>query len=76
MSNFKVKLTPQNQSFTLKNTTVNPSRLDRLADVSEPDAAKLDGAILVYDAASDTYTLSDIFEKNEDGAYVLKGGSF
>jgi len=75
-NNFKIKLAPTNQSFTLKNTTVNPARLDNLNDVSEPDAAKLNGSVLVYDADSDTYVLSDIFDKDADGNYVLQGGGF
>ena len=77
MSDFKVKLSPTNTSFTLKNTTVSPTRLDRLSDVSEPDAAKVDGSILVYDADTDTYVLSDILTyDNDTGAYKLDGGSF
>jgi hypothetical protein len=75
-NNFKIKLAPTNQSFTLKNTTVNPARLDNLNDVSEPEAAMVDGAVLVYDADSDTYVLSDIFVKDEDGNYVIQSGSF
>lgn len=77
MSDFKVKLTPTNTSFTLKNTTVSPTRLDRLSDVNEPDVAKVDGSILVYDADTDTYILSDILTYDtESGAYKLDGGSF
>jgi len=77
MSDFKVKLSPTNTSFTLKNTTVSPTRLDTLNDVSEPDAAKVDGAILIYDADSDTYVLSQaVFESDGNGNYILKGGGF
>lgn len=75
-SNFKIKLTPTNQAFTLKNTTISPTRLDRLTDVNEVDAAKVDGALLVYDADTDTYVLQDVLTKDADGNYVLRGGRF
>lgn len=85
--NLKVKLTPSNQSYkiklestdqsvTLKNTTVNPARLDSLNDVSEPEAALITGSVLVYDADTDTYVLSSVFAKDDDGNIVLQSGSF
>ena len=86
MSDFKVKLSssrnfnaefsPPTQNFTLKNTTINASRIDNLTDVDEVDAAKVDGSILVYDADTDTYVLRDIlsFDTNS-GAFVVDGGS-
>jgi hypothetical protein len=75
MANFKVKLSPPTQDFVLKNTTVNPQRLDKLTDISEPDGAKISGSILVYNASTDTYVLSDILTYDEEsGAYKLDGG--
>lgn len=87
MSTFNVKLTNrsnnlsvkfnQNQSdVTLKNTTIARNRLDQLSDVSEPDAAKTEGSILVYNSSTDTYVLKDILTYDQDsGAYKLDGGS-
>jgi hypothetical protein len=74
---FNVKMSSKNQSITLKNTTVSQSRLDKLNDVQEEDAAKVDGAILMYNASTDTYILSkDIFEQDENGNFIMQGGSF
>jgi hypothetical protein len=74
---FNVKMSSKNQSITLKNTTVSQSRLDKLNDVLEEDAAKVDGAILMYNASTDTYVLSkDIFEQDENGNFIMQGGSF
>jgi len=76
MANFKVKLSPPTQDFVLKNTTVNQTRLDRLSDVVEVDDAKVDGSVLVYSAASDTYVLRDILTYDEStGAFRVDGGS-
>lgn len=86
MSDFKVKLSssrnfnaefsPPTQNFTLKNTTVNPTRLDGLTDVNEQDVAKVDGSILVYDADTDTYVLRDILSfDTTSNAFVVDGGS-
>lgn len=76
MSNFKVKLSPPTQDFVLKNTTVTQTRLDRLNDVVEEDSAKVDGAVLIYHASSDTYVLRDILTYDEDtGAFRMDGGS-
>lgn len=87
MADFSVKLSPSTSfkieqgssgtEYTLKNTTVNTTRLDNLADVVESDAAKINGAILIYNASNDTYVLSQaIFEEDAQGNYILKGGSF
>ena len=74
---FNVKMSSKNQSITLKNTTVSQSRLDKLNDVLEEDAAKVNGAILMYNASTDTYVLSkDIFEQDENGNFIMQGGSF
>lgn len=76
MSGFKVKFTNNSNNLTLKNTTVARNRLDQLSDVSEPDAAKSEGAILVYNSSTDTYVLKDILSYDAaSGAYKLDGGS-
>jgi hypothetical protein len=76
MSNFKVKFSNSSTNLTLKNTTITRNRLDQLSDVSEPDAAKTEGSILVYESSSDTYVLRDILSYDaESGAYKLDGGS-
>jgi hypothetical protein len=77
MSDIKVRLQPPTQNLTLKNTTINVNRLDNLADVREPDAAKFDGSVLVYDADTDLYVLTKIFDYNPTtNKYTLNGGSF
>jgi len=74
--NFNAEFSPPTRDFTLKNTTVNATRLDGLTDVQEVDAAKVDGAILVYDADNDIYVLRDILSYNlESNAFVVDGGS-
>jgi len=74
--NFNAEFSPPTRDFTLKNTTVNATRLDGLTDVQEIDAAKVDGAILVYDADNDIYVLRDILSYNLDSnAFVVDGGS-
>jgi len=74
--NFNAEFSPPTRDFTLKNTTVNATRLDGLTDVQELDAAKVDGAILVYDADNDIYVLRDILSYNLDSnAFVVDGGS-
>ena len=74
--NFNAEFSPPTRDFTLKNTTVNATRLDGLTDVQEVDAAKVDGAILVYDADNDIYVLRDILSFDvTSGAYVVDGGS-
>jgi hypothetical protein len=74
--NFNAEFSPPTRDFTLKNTTVNATRLDGLTDVQEVDAAKVDGAILVYDADNDIYVLRDILSYNLDSnAFVVDGGS-
>lgn len=76
MSTFKVKFSNSSNNLTLKNTTITRNRLDQLNDVSEPDAAKTEGSILVYEASSDTYVLKDILSYDSaSGAYKLDGGS-
>jgi hypothetical protein len=76
MSNFKVKFSNSSTNLTLKNTTITRNRLDQLNDVSEPDASKIEGSILVYESSSDTYVLRDILSYDADsGAYKLDGGS-
>ena len=76
MSGFKVKFTNNSNNLTLKNTTIARNRLDQLSDVSEPDVAKTEGSILVYNASTDTYVLKDILSYDEQsGAYKLDGGS-
>jgi hypothetical protein len=75
-NSLSVKFTPTQNDITLKNTTVTRNRLDQLSDVSEPDAAKTEGSILVYQSSSDTYVLRDILSYDADsGAYKLDGGS-
>jgi len=77
MADIKVKLQPPTQNLTLKNTTINVNRLDNLADVVESDAEKFDGSILIYDADTDTYNLTRMFNYNSTtGKYTLKGGGF
>jgi hypothetical protein len=76
MSGFKVKFTNNSNNLTLKNTTIPRNRLDQLNDVSEPDSAKTEGSILVYNSSTDTYVLKDILTYDAaTGAYKLDGGS-
>ena len=86
MSDFKVKLNKGNANyqvtktqttpnFTLKNTTISQNRIDRMTDVIETD--KVDGAVLVYDADTDTYKLRDILTyDNDTDTFRLEGGDF
>lgn len=77
MSDIKVRLQPPTQNLTLKNTTININRLDNLFDVREPDAAKFDGSVLVYDADTDLYVLTRVFVFDPvTGGVTLNGGSF
>jgi hypothetical protein len=77
MSGFKVKLENNTEQITLKNTTIVANRLDSLTDIVEGTGEKIDGAILVYEASTDTYKLNaSILEKDEEGNYVIQGGSF
>lgn len=76
-SNFKIKMTPTNQAFTLKNTSITGKRLDELNDVVESTANKVDGAVLVYQANTDTYVLRDGFlQVDDNGDISLGGGDF
>lgn len=86
MSDLKVKITAptrfgvsvndSNKSYTLKNTTVTTNRLDKLTDVNEVDAARISGALLVYDAPTDTYILRDLLTYDEiSNTIKLDGGS-
>jgi len=74
---FKVKMSPSNQSITLKNTTISQTRLDKLNDVVENDNAKVDGSLLVYKASSDTYELQRALSYDPDtDTYTFNGGGF
>lgn len=74
-NNLSVRFNNAQSDVTLKNTTIPRNRLDQLSDVSEPDAAKTEGAILVYNSSSDTYVLKDILTyDNNSQAYKLDGG--
>jgi hypothetical protein len=86
VSDLKVKITPptrfgvsindSNKSYTLKNTTVTSNRLDKLTDVNEVDAARISGALLIYDAPTDTYILRDLLTYDEpSNTFKLDGGS-
>ena len=75
-NNLSVKFNATPNDITLKNTTIARNRLDQLSDVSEPDAAKSEGSILVYNSSTDTYVLKDILSYDAaSGAYKLDGGS-
>jgi hypothetical protein len=76
MAGFKVRFDQAQKELTLKNTTIVPTRLDGLTDVSETDSEMFDGAILIYDAANDTYRLQRMFTKDNTGQYTLNGGDF
>lgn len=77
MAGFTVKLTPPNQSITLKNTTIAANRLDQLTDVSEQDAAKVNGSLLVYNASTDTYVLTPFLAYDAaTDTYTFNGGGF
>ena len=75
-NNLSVRFNNAQSDVTLKNTTIPRNRLDQLSDVSEPDAAKSEGSILVYNSSTDTYVLKDILSYDAaSGAYKLDGGS-
>lgn len=77
MSNFRVKLSPPTQELTLKNTTAVSTRLDNLSDISEPESAKVSGSVLVYNANTDSYVLSNIFTfDEEEGVFKIESGAF
>jgi len=77
MANFKVKLTQTTPNFTIKNTTVSQSRLDKMSDIVETDATKEDGAVLVYKKMTDKYELKKILTWDEDhDNYKVNGGTF
>lgn len=76
-SNFKVKFAQPTQDLTLKNTTITPTRLSTLTDVSLPIQEKLEGAILIYTPSNDTFVLRQAFRYDAaTQTYRLDGGSF
>jgi hypothetical protein len=77
MANFKVKLTQTTPNFTIKNTTVSQSRLDKMSDITETAGNKEDGAVLVYNKANDQYVLKRILEWDDaNDNYRMDGGTF
>jgi|SaaInlStandDraft_4_1057021.scaffolds.fasta_scaffold32566_2 hypothetical protein len=77
MADYKVKLTQTTPNFTLKNTTISQYRIDKMSDVVESSATRVDGAILVYDLSSDTYILRDILTyDNGSDSFKVDGGGF
>ena len=76
-SNFKVKFAPPTQDLTLKNTTISPTRISNLSDVSLPIEEKLEGAILIYSPSDETFVLRQAFKYDATTqTYRLEGGSF
>lgn len=76
-SNFKVKFSPPTQDLTLKNTTISPTRLSYLTDVSLPIQEKIDGAVLIYSPSTETFVLRQAFTYDSTTqTYRLDGGNF
>lgn len=76
-SNFKVKFSPPTQDLTLKNTTISPTRISNLTDVSLPIQEKVDGAVLIYSPSTETFVLRQAFRYDAaTQTYRLDGGSF
>jgi hypothetical protein len=71
--NFKVKFNAPTQDITLKNVVGRGSRLDQLGDV-DTSLTQANGSILVYNAATDTYTQRDVLTfDTESGAFKIDG---
>jgi hypothetical protein len=76
-SNFKVKFSQPTQDLTLKNTTLTPTKITNLTDVSLPIEEKVEGAILIYSPGNETFVLRQAFKYDAaTQTYRLEGGSF
>ena len=76
-SNFKVKFSQPTQDLTLKNTTITPTRITNLTDVSLPIEEKVEGSILIYNPSGDNFVLRQAFRYDQNTqTYRFDGGDF